>query len=104
MPACKIVDIAHVLIEASNKENVEIEILGIRPGEKINELLLSGYESKTTIAYDEEYFVILPSIHIPGLKEQYSKYKPANLESYHSGTELIGRDEIKEMLLKGGFI
>lgn len=104
MPACKIIDLAHVLIEASNKENVEIEILGIRPGEKINELLLSSYESQTTIAYDDEYFVILPSIHIPGLKKHYSNYKPANLDSYHSGTNLISREEIREMLLKGGFI
>lgn len=104
MPACKIVDLAQVLIESSGKENIEIEELGIRPGEKINELLLSKYESKTTIAYDDEYFVILPSIHIPGLKEHYSNYKPINLESYHSGTGLMSQNEIKEMLMKGGFI
>jgi FlaA1/EpsC-like NDP-sugar epimerase len=104
MPACKIVDLAHVLIEASGKENVKIETLGIRPGEKIHELLLSSFESKTTITYDDEYYVILPSIHIPGLKEHYSRYKPVKLESYHSGTDLIGREQIKEMLLKGGFI
>ncbi|WP_299092523.1 polysaccharide biosynthesis protein [uncultured Metabacillus sp.] len=104
MPACKIVDLAQVLIDSSKKENVEIEILGVRPGEKIDELLLSEYESKTTIAYDEEYFVILPSIHIDGIKEQYADYKPANLQSYHSGTGLMTQAEIKEMLLKGGFI
>lgn len=104
MPACKIVDLAHVLADASNKENVEIEILGIRPGEKINELLLTKYESQTTIAYDEEYYVILPSIHIPGLKEHYSNYTPINLESYHSGTGLMNRNEIKKMLMKGGYI
>jgi FlaA1/EpsC-like NDP-sugar epimerase len=104
MPACKILDLAHILIEASNKENVKIETLGIRPGEKIHELLLSEYESKTTISYDEEYFVILPAIHIEGLKEHYSKYKPVNLESYHSGIGLISKDEIREMLMKGGFI
>ncbi|MDQ0232511.1 polysaccharide biosynthesis protein [Metabacillus malikii] len=104
MPACKIVDLAHVLIDASGKKDVEIEVLGIRPGEKINELLLSKYESQTTITYDEEYFVILPSIYIPGLKEHYEGYHPVNLESYHSGTGLISRDEIKDMLEKGGFI
>ncbi|MCM3068084.1 polysaccharide biosynthesis protein [Priestia flexa] len=71
MPTCKIIDLAYVLIDASNKENVDIEILGIRPGEKIHELLLSEYESTTTIAYDEEYFVILPPIHIPGLYNFY---------------------------------
>ena len=104
MPACKIIDIAHVLIEASKIENVKIEILGIRPGEKINELLLSKYESQKTVVFDEEYFVILPSIHLPGLTEHYSKYRAVNLESYHSGTGLMSQKEIKEMLMKGGFI
>ncbi|MBM7603164.1 FlaA1/EpsC-like NDP-sugar epimerase [Metabacillus crassostreae] len=104
MPAFKILDLANVLIEASQKENVKIETLGVRPGEKIHELLLSKYESKTTITYDDEYYVILPSIHIQGLRKHYEKYKPVNLESYHSGTGLISPEEIKEMLLKGGFI
>ncbi|WP_026582960.1 polysaccharide biosynthesis protein [Bacillus sp. J33] len=104
MPACKIIDLAHVLIEDSGKENVEIEILGVRPGEKIHELLLSEYESKTTIAYDDEYFVILPPIHIEGLKEAYANYKPANLYNYNSSKELMSKDEIREILKKGRFI
>lgn len=104
MPTCKIIDLAQVLIEASNVDNVEIEILGIRPGEKIHELLLSAYESTMTVAYDEEYFVILPAIHINGLKDHYSKYKPVNLQNYNSSTGLMSKEEIKEMLLKGGFI
>jgi UDP-N-acetylglucosamine 4,6-dehydratase/5-epimerase len=104
MPACKIIDLAKVLIEASNIENVGIEILGVRPGEKIHELLLSAYESTTTVSYDEEYYVILPAIQINGLKEHYSKYKPVNLENYNSSTGLMSKKEIKEMLLKGGFI
>ncbi|MCS0543761.1 polysaccharide biosynthesis protein, partial [Aeromonas veronii] len=82
----------------------EIETLGIRPGEKIHELLLSEYESTNTISYDDEYFVILPSIYIKGLKEKYSKYKPVDLVNYNSSKGLMNKDEIKEMLKKGGFI
>lgn len=104
MPACRIIDLAHVLIEASCKENIEIDILGVRPGEKIHELLLSEYESTTTIAYDEEYFVILPQIPIKGLKEHYTKYKPVNLIDYNSSKDLMTKDEIKEILMKGRFI
>ncbi|MCM3197157.1 polysaccharide biosynthesis protein [Priestia megaterium] len=104
MPTCKIIDLAHVLIEASNKKDVQIEILGVRPGEKIHELLLSAYESITTVTYDDEYFVILPTIHIKGLKEHYSEYKKVNLDNYNSGVGTISREEIKEMLMKGGFI
>lgn len=104
MPTCRIIDLAEVLIEASKVKNVEIEILGIRPGEKIHELLLSEYESKNTIAFDEEYYVILPSIYIEGLKEHYSNYKPVNLTNYNSSTGLMCKEEVRELLLKGGFI
>ncbi|MBY0159611.1 polysaccharide biosynthesis protein [Cytobacillus oceanisediminis] len=104
MPACKILDLAHVLSEDMGKKGVDVEILGVRPGEKIHELLLSEYESETTIAYDEEYFVILPSIHIDGLKEKYAKYKPVNLLNYNSSKDLMSKDEIRGILRKGRFI
>jgi len=104
MPACKIVDLAQVLIETSGKKNIEIEVLGIRPGEKIHELLLSEYESQSAIAYDDEYFVILPSINIKDLKKHYSKYMPANLINYNSSKNLMSKEEIKELLKEGRFI
>ncbi|GAA1373511.1 polysaccharide biosynthesis protein [Peribacillus frigoritolerans] len=104
MPSCKIIDLAQVLIDSSDVENVEVDILGIRPGEKLHEILLSEYESTTTIAYDDEYYVILPAIHIDGIKEHYSKYQPVSLEDYNSGTGLMDKAQIEEMLKKGGFI
>ena len=105
MPSCKIIDLAEVLIQASNKGNVDVEVLDIAcAGEKLHEILLSEYESTTAIAYDEEYYVILPAIHIEGIKEHYSKYQPVSLEDYNSGTGLMGKAQIKEMLKKGGFI
>lgn len=104
MPACKIVDLAHVLIEASGQKNVEIEILGVRPGEKIHELLLSEYESNMTITFDNEYFIILPSINIPNIKEHYAAYKRADLKNYNSSRNILSRKEVKEMLKKGRFI
>ncbi|QVY63569.1 polysaccharide biosynthesis protein [Cytobacillus gottheilii] len=103
MPACKIIDLAEILIEKSG-EDVDIEILGVRPGEKIHELLLSEYESTMTVVYDEEYFVILPSIYIEGVKERYKNFNKVNLEEYNSGTTLMTKAEIKQMLEEGGFI
>ncbi|MFA9556938.1 polysaccharide biosynthesis protein [Evansella sp. AB-rgal1] len=104
MPAFKIVDLAYVLAEAAGVSNLEIDILGVRPGEKIHELLLSSYECDHTISYDDEYFVILPTIHIDGLLEHYSTYKPAKLINYNSSNDLLSRGEIKKMLEKGSFI
>ncbi|MGM1034219.1 MAG: polysaccharide biosynthesis protein [Bacillota bacterium] len=104
MPSCKIIDLAEVLMEASNKTNVGVEVLGIRPGEKLHEILLSEYESTTAIVYDDEYYVILPSIQINGVKEHYANYQPVNLEDYNSGTGLMNKSQIAEMLKNGGFI
>lgn len=104
MPACRIIDLATVLAKAADIKNVKFTTLGIRPGEKIHELLLSEYESMNTITYDSEYFVILPSIPIKGLQEYYSKYQPANLVDYNSNKNLLNTNEIEQMLKKGGFI
>lgn len=104
MPACRILDLAEVLIEESGRSDVGIEILGVRPGEKIHELLLSEYESLMTIAYDNEYYVILPSIHINGLKEAYTQYQTVNLLNYNSSKELMNKEEIRNMLRKGRFL
>lgn len=104
MPSCRIIDLAMVLIEASNKKNVDIEILGKRPGEKVHELLLSPFESKTTITFDQEYFVILPQIPIEGIMDHYSNYNFVNIDDYDSSKELMNIVDVKEMLMKGGFI
>ncbi|MEI2472716.1 SDR family NAD(P)-dependent oxidoreductase [Peribacillus frigoritolerans] len=104
MPSCKIIDLAEVLMEASNKTNIGVEVLGIRPGEKLHEILLSEYESTTAIVYDDEYYVILPAINIDGIKEHYSNYQPVSLQDYNSGTGLMAKSQIAKMLKNGGFI
>ncbi|MBY6036294.1 polysaccharide biosynthesis protein [Fictibacillus nanhaiensis] len=104
MPTCKITDLAEVLIEESGKEGIKMVELGIRPGEKLHELLLSEYESTTTVYYDEEYFVILPTIDIKGLNEYYTPFRKVELESYSSAENLMSKEEIRQMLIKGGFL
>ncbi|WP_273850196.1 polysaccharide biosynthesis protein [Guptibacillus spartinae] len=104
MPTCKIYDLAEVLIDASGVQGVKIVEQGIRPGEKLHEILFSEYESQTTVYYDQEYFVILPTIEIKGLEEHYSAFKPVKLTNYNSSEDLMTKDEIKAMLIKGGFM
>ncbi|MCM3719148.1 polysaccharide biosynthesis protein [Fictibacillus phosphorivorans] len=104
MPSCRIKDLAEVLIEDSGKKDIKIIEKGIRSGEKIDEILLTNYESQSTYHYDDQYFVILPTIDIKGLKEHYASYKKFELETYSSGDRLMSKEEIKQMLRKGGFI
>ena len=104
MPACRIVDLAKVLAEAHRVNDVEMEELGIRPGEKIHEILLSEYEHANTVEYDSNYFVILPSIGIQGLREHYAHCPMAKVKRYESKDYLMSKQDIRNMLKKGQFI
>lgn len=104
MPTCRIVDLAEVLIEASGRDGVKIVETGTRPGEKIDEILMSDFESLTTVVYDEQYLVILPTLDMPQLKARYAGCEPVSFTSFSSGNNLMSKEEIKEILIRGGFL
>jgi UDP-N-acetylglucosamine 4,6-dehydratase/5-epimerase len=104
MPTCRIVDLAEVLIEDSGVENVEIVEQGVRPGEKIHEILMSDFESLTTVVYDEQYLIILPTLNIPQLKDRYHQCPPVSFSSFSSEFNLMSKEEIRSILQRGGFI
>lgn len=104
MPACRIIDLADVLAEHMGVKDYRIRELGVRPGEKIHEILYSEYESHSTVVYDEEYLVILPTLDIPELREAYRAFPPVEKEIYCSSDSLMSREEIRRMLIKGGFL
>ncbi|MWC28646.1 polysaccharide biosynthesis protein [Paenibacillus sp. MMS18-CY102] len=103
MPTCRIVDLAQVLMESLGEE-AEIIETGIRPGEKLHEILLTEFESLSTVVYDDEYLVILPALDIPGLKSHYAPYPPVSFESFSSSTEIMDKKQIRDMLIRGGFL
>ena len=105
MPSCKVTDLADVLIEeVGNKEKISIKEIGIRPGEKIHECLISKHESPSTYQYDKNYYVILPQIKIKGLEDKYKKFKKVTFEEYSSNNILMNKTEIKNMLKNGNLI
>lgn len=104
MPACRIIDLAEVLVESMGKTGVAFKEIGIRPGEKIHEILFSENEQDYTIVYDDEYFVILPSTQSPELKAAYSHYPKVKMKNYISSDALMSKEEIKQLLKQGGFL
>ena len=58
LPAARVVDVARVL---ANGRDIPIVFTGIRPGEKIHEIMVSEEECHRTTAR-ERYFVIAPSL------------------------------------------
>lgn len=103
MPTCRIEDLANVLMEAMDKR-VEIVETGVRPGEKLHEILLTEYESQTTVEYDDQYLVILPTLEIEGLRERYGGHHPVAFNSFSSSKSLMSKEEIRDMLVRGGFL
>ena len=107
MPSCKIMDIAKVLMKAYGDDSTKMEFSGSRPGEKLDEVLVSRYESDHSYYYDENYFLILPTLNIDGLSEYYDKSKKlrkVSFKEYTSRDTLLDEEQIRTMLVKGGFI
>lgn len=102
MPSCYISDLAEVLMEHYGK--VDMIETGLRPGEKINEILVSKHESFNTYQYDKNYYVILPPTATGALLDKYTNLKRFAFEEFSSQTQMMKRDDIKIMLQRGNFI
>jgi UDP-N-acetylglucosamine 4,6-dehydratase len=57
IPSMSIIDVAKAIAPECNTETI-----GIRPGEKLHELMVGEDDSRNTVEY-QDYFAILPSFH-----------------------------------------
>ncbi len=91
VPASRIMDVAKGLI---GDRNIKIVITGIRPGEKIHEVLISEEEAWRT--YDRgDYYAIKPML--PELSRKKETIEPLKKE-YSSGDSLMTFDETVKLL------
>jgi FlaA1/EpsC-like NDP-sugar epimerase len=98
MPACKILDLAWVLMKNLGERGGEIKEIGIRQGEKLHEVLVSKYESPYAYEWSESYYVIDQNKSFEG------KRKKVIFEEYNSSENLMDENQIEQMLIKGGFL
>lgn len=104
MKACRIDHLAEVLIEHYSDGSSALKEIGLRPGEKLHEVLVSPYESDRTYKFGPQYFVILPEGAAQHLIDNYSALEKAGFTQYHSNMTLLAKKDIKAMLQKGGFL
>lgn len=97
MPSCKIIDLAEVIIEYYGDKNTKIEEIGIRPGEKLNEVLVSKHEVLNTYEYNNKYYLISHK-HLSHL------YKKVEFKEYNSATNLMNKKEIQDLLKRGDYL
>lgn len=99
MPATTVKNIANVLISLFGNKESKKTIIGIRPGEKMYEVLVSKNEVPRTKIFDDKYFVILPQFKSEDLEEYYGKYKVLGLDEFNSNnTEQLKDEEFVKSL------
>lgn len=104
MPSAKIVDLAEVMVRTLGNPETKARSIGIRPGEKMHEVLVSRYEAGRTVE-EQDYFIILPNIKIDGIEERYSSNPRVNFEEFNSeNTRMMDQRELKEILTKDGWL
>jgi UDP-glucose 4-epimerase len=104
-PSATVIDLAEVLVERlSVNVNVPIEIQGIRPGEKMHEVLVSEEEASRTIDNGDSY-VILPQLLSQRTQAAYADRERASLAEYTSAnTEILSKAELESILDREGWL
>ncbi len=104
MPAHTVQDILDIMLERIPAQKRNIKVTGIRPGEKIHEVLISESESLRAVEMDD-YYVILPQISLPAVTKKYGKMKRIGPLVYASNTtNRIPVATLKAMIAKEGLL
>ena len=78
-------------------KQIKTEIIGIRPGEKLTEYLLTDFEMENVL--ETKDFFILPSLFKPLSKSKYpNAKKPKNISSYFEKIKPLSVKEISKIL------
>jgi FlaA1/EpsC-like NDP-sugar epimerase len=107
MPVIKIQDLAECMIQelapryGHKPEDIEIKIIGSKPGEKLYEELMSGEETRRTCEL-EDYFAVLPALSnmYKNIKYDYTgKISDSITNPYNSELEpTLSKDELNAFL------
>lgn len=98
-PALKVIDLAHSMIKKYGDGDIsKINIVGTRPGEKIDEVLVNEYEIRRSVESDDFFEIVPEYLEVPvnnNYPEAY-EYTSANtrqLTEYEDISELLDRIE-----------
>ncbi|MGA2910174.1 MAG: SDR family NAD(P)-dependent oxidoreductase [Candidatus Microgenomates bacterium] len=108
IPSFKITDLIEILRDKYHKKN-KIKIVGIRPGEKIHELMINNSEIPRTYNFMNFYVIGSPIQDTKGIKKAIyiKKGKVVNeklLQEYSSANAVISKDEVSKIFKRFGVI
>ncbi len=103
IPSHTIGDLIEVLKEKYNSDS-PVKIVGIRPGEKIHELMINEAEMPRTIEF-RDLFIINPCISNPWMQNKLCLYAsegkkvdPEKMGEYSSKDGVVSKEELKELI------
>ena len=103
--AYSLMDVKDALFDLLGK--TDEQIVGIRPGEKLHEILINNEEMKYCWEYQDMYLIVNPSVRrfIPSTNELPEKKKIENMEVYSSdAVEKISKEELKKIFTDLGLL
>ena len=95
IPSMRMPDLASAIAP-----NLKLKEVGIRPGEKIHEQMITREDAQNTIEF-EDFYIILPQIDMENIKHKYPDAKPVPEDfEYHSGNndKWLTINEMKELI------
>jgi len=105
IPAATVTGVAAVMMGVlAPHKNLTVDIVGIRPGEKIHEVLVSEAEAVRTVE-DESTYIILPQIDLEETHAYYGKESRVKFSEYTSdGARQLSNKEIHSLLSRTGWL
>ncbi|MCB2310026.1 SDR family NAD(P)-dependent oxidoreductase [Clostridium tagluense] len=110
MPVIKLYDLAEVVVEETCKklnikrEDVKLNTIGLRAGERKFEELMTKEESEFAFDLGDMYSV-LPSAYLENFYEFYEKNIKAEIQSYNSSDKnILSKEEVRTLLKEEGLV
>ena len=108
VPSMRLIDLMEILKAKYNADNT-IQITGLRPGEKIHEVLVNESETSRTVAF-EDYFIIRSSVAKPIDQEDVPLYLTrgtpfiSELPEFSSRQAIISKEDLESLFKKLGLL
>lgn len=105
LKAYSITDVKDTLFELIGKTG--IEVVGIRPGEKLHEVLINKDEMRSSWDLGKKYMIANPLRDDSDIKKSYKNKikKINNIETYSSdNVEKLSKEELKKTIIQSGLV
>jgi UDP-N-acetylglucosamine 4,6-dehydratase len=100
IPSFSIVNVANVVAPG-----IPTEIIGIRPGEKLHEVMITEDDSHNTVEFDNFYAILSPSIQSNSVSYKNATKVPVGFRySSENNPNWFTTESFKEMLIKNNLL